>query len=417
MDIILKKRAWYIRYKYLLLGAVVLLLLLTLNIVIMTAPRTILADGRDMDFGVAAVEDFSEYIDVTGIVQPIMNIKVNCREGGYISRIVASSGSLLNEGDTILLIENHDLARNVDEERLVWEKQQMNHRLQQYQMEQKSLTLRRQMLQTEYEMKRLKKSYNLDREEARMGIKSKAQLEVAEDEYLYNLKNTELTLESLKHDSTVNIIQRSLLDNELENSLEKYKRSRKRLNDLTLLSPINGQLGNLNAVPGQRVSAGENIAEINILDDYKVQANLSEYYIDRISEGLPATITYQGVKFPMIISRVVPEVKNQVFCIELTFTGEKPDNARVGKSYNVQIELGRSEKTLVIPRGKFYASNGGRYIFKLNESGGVAELVPIVVGRQNPRHLEIVEGLQEGDRVIVSDYSGFGEAQRLKISY
>lgn len=415
MDIKLEKRAWYIRHKYWLLAGVTALALLALNIKMVIGPRTILVDGEELDYCKATISEFHEYIDVTGIVQPILNIKVNCREGGYISHIVAENGTILEEGDTILVMENPDLIRNIEEERLAWEKLQLNNRLQQYQMEQKSLSLRQQMLQTEYEMKRLDKSHNLDKEEARMGIKSRAQLEVSEDEYNYNLKKTRLTLESLKHDSAVNLIQRSLLDNELENGRDKFIQSRNRLDNLVVRSPMRGQLSYVTAIPGQRVSSGESIAEVNILDNYKVQVNLSEYYVDRISVGLPASVTYQGVKFPMKISRVVPEVKNQTFSVELLFTGEKPENARVGKSYNIQIELGHPEKSLVIDRGKFYNSNGGRYIYRLNESGTVAELTPIVIGRQNPRQFEVLEGLQEGDKVIVSEYSDFNDAERLRI--
>ena len=176
MDIKLEKRAWYIRHKYWLMAGVAALALIALNISLVVGPRTKWADADDLEIAEVTMTDFHEYIDVTGIVQPILNIKVNCREGGYISRIVAGNGVMLDEGDTILVIENPELIRSIEEERLAWEKQQMNHRLQQYQMEQKSLSLRGQMLQAEYEMRRLEKSHNLDIEEARMGIKSKAQL-------------------------------------------------------------------------------------------------------------------------------------------------------------------------------------------------------------------------------------------------
>ena len=151
-----------------------------------------------------------------------------------------------------------------------------------------------------------------------------------------------------------------------------------------------------------------------ILDDYKVKASLSEYYIDRITTGLPASISYQGRKFPMRISRVVPEVKERAFTVELVFTEEKPENARVGKSYRIQIELGKPEKALVIPRGDFYSYSGGRYVYKLNAAGTTAVRTPITIGRQNPKQFEVVEGLEPGDRIILSDYATFGEAERIK---
>ena len=368
-----------------------------------------------MKIAEASNENFREYVDVEGIVQPILNIKVNSREGGSIRSIVAQEGETLDEGDTILLIDNPELMRKIDEERLAWEKLQTNHKLQNFQMEQKSLTLRQQVLQAEYELRRLNKSHELDKEEARMGIKSKAQLEISEEEYRFNLQKTRLTLESLRHDSAVNVIQRSLLDNELESGRKSYLHAVKRIDDLVVRCPAKGQLSYIAATQGQRVATGESIAEINILDDYKVKALLSEYYIDRITPGLSASISYQGKKFPLRIARVVPEIKEKMFTVELLFTDGKPDNARVGKSYRIEIELGKSEKATVVPRGDFYSYSGGRYVYKLNEDGTKAVRTPIVIGRQNPEQFEIVSGLQAGDRIIVSDYVSFGDAEQVII--
>lgn len=414
MDIKLKKRPWYIRNRYYLLGGTALTAFIIFNICTILGPQTKYTDEKEVEVAEAKFEEFGEYVDVEGIVQPILNIKVNSREGGTIKQIVAREGEILDEGDTIIVIDNPELLRNIEEERLAWEKQLTNHRLQNFQMEQKSLTLRQQVLQAEYELSRLNKSHELDKEEASMGIKSKAQLEASEEEYSFNVQKTRLMLECLKHDSAVNIIQRSLLDNELESGRKKFLRATERTADLVVRSPAKGQLSFVAATLGQRISTGESIAEINILDDYKVKASLSEYYIDRITTGLPASISYQGKRYPMRISRVVPEVKERAFTVELVFTEEKPENARVGKSYRIQIELGKPEKALVIPRGDFYSYSGGRYVYKLNAAGTTAVRTPITIGRQNPKQFEVVEGLQAGDRIILSDYATFGEAERIK---
>lgn len=413
MDIKLKKRPWYIRHKnYLLLGITVTAITV-INIVLMAGPDTIVTDSEEMEFATAKTEEFLEYIDVEGVVQPILSIKINSNENGYISQVTADDGAMLEAGDTIALIENPELLREIEEERILWHKQQKNHKLQQYQMEQKSLTLRRQMLQAEHEISRLTKSYMLDKEETQMGIKSKAQLEVSEDEFRYNIEHTRLTLESLRHDSLMNIIQRSLLDNELQESRNKYMRTIERLKKLAVTSPAKGQLSYLAATQGQRVTAGERLAVLNILDNFKLQASLSEYYIDRITTGLSATIIYQDRKFPLKISKVVPEIKERMFNIELVFTDDKPDNAHIGKNYRVQIELGKPEKSLTIPRGKFFNSSAGHYVYRLSESGKTAVRTPIVIGRQNPKQFEIIEGLQDGDKIIISEYGRFGEAERI----
>lgn len=280
-------------------------------------------------------------------------------------------------------------------------------------MEQKSLNLQQQALQTDYDLNRLRKSFALDKEEYRMGIKSKAQLEVSEDEYNYKVKNAHLQRESLRHDSAVTVIRKDLIRNDRERERKKYERACERLGNLVVKAPVAGQLSFVKVTPGQQVASGESIAEIKVLDQYKVHTSLSEYYIDRIITGLPATINYQGRKYPLRITKVVPEVKDRTFDVDLVFTGDMPDNVRVGKSFRVQIELGQPEEALIIPRGNFYQSTGGQWIYKLNATRTKAVRVPLGIGRQNPQQYEITEGLQPGDWVITTGYDTFGEAEEL----
>ena len=178
-------------------------------------------------------------------------------------------------------------------------------------------------------------------------------------------------------------------------------------------SPIVGQLSFVKVTPGQHVAAGENIAEVKVMDQFKIHTSLSEYYIDRVTTGLPAAITYQGKRYPLKISKVIPEVKDRLFEVDLVFTGEMPENVRLGKSFRVQIELGQPEQALVVPRGNFYQQTGGQWIYKVNADKTRAVKVPVTIGRQNPRQYEITEGLQPGDLVIVSGYDTFGEAEEL----
>ena len=149
---------------------------------------------------------------------------------------------------------------------------------------------------------------------------------------------------------------------------KKLKRAEERLEDLIVKAPIGGQLSFVKVTPGQQVASGESIAEIKVLDQYKIHTSLSEYYIDRITTGLPATVNYQGKRYPLKITKVVPEVKDRMFDVDLVFTGEMPENVRVGKSFRVQIELGQPEQAIVIPRGNFYQSTGGQWIYKINSS-------------------------------------------------
>lgn len=413
MDIKLEKKPWYIRYRYYLAGGVVFLAFLIYVIILSAGPRKLRIDAESLQMAEVKNDKFMEYVDVEGLVQPILTIKVNAREAGSVSRIVGEEGNMMKQGDTILVLENLDLLRTIEDQRDEWEKQLITYREKEIEMEQQSLTLQQQALQTDYELEKLRKSFELEKEEYRMGIKSKAQLQVSEDEYRYKEKTARLQRQSLRHDSAVSIIRRDLLLNDRERERKKYERSCQRLNDLVVCAPISGQLSFVSVTPGQQVQSGASIAEIKVLDQFKVHTSLSEYYIDRITTGLPATILYQGKRYPLRITKVVPEVKDRMFDVDLVFTADMPDNVRVGKSFRVQIELGQPEDALVIPRGNFYQATGGQWIYKLNKDKTRAVRVPITIGRQNPQQYEVTDGLQPGDWVITTGYDNFGDAEEL----
>ena len=411
MDFKIEKKPWYIRYRYYLLSGAAFLVFLIYVISLSLGPRTLRVEKDNIMIAEVVDGKFMEYVDVEGLVQPILTIKVNTTESGSVARIVNEEGSMLKQGDTILVLSNPELMREIEDERDNWENQRYSYKDREIEMEQKSLSLKQQTLQAQYEMNRLQKNFGLEKEEYEMGIKSKAQLEVALEEYNYNLQKTALQMESLSHDSVMTVVRKELLRNEMERGQKKYLRSMERMDGLVVRAPIDGQLSYVNATPGQQVASNQNIAEIKVLDQFKIHTQLSEYYIDRISTGLPATINYQGKRYPLKITKVVPEVKDRMFDVDLVFTGEMPDNVRVGKSFRVQIELGQPEEAIVMPRGNFYQATGGQWIFKVN--GDKAVKVPLSIGRQNPQQYEVTSGLKPGDLVIINGYDTFGEAEEL----
>ena len=411
MDFKIEKKPWYIRYRYYLIAGAAFMVFLIYVISLSLGPRKLRIESENIQIAEVKNGKFMEYVDVEGLVQPILTIKVNTREDGSVERIVNEEGATLKKGDTILILSNPELMREIEDQRDEWENKRYSYKEREIEMEQKSLTLKQQALQAQYEMSRLQKNFGLEKEEYQMGIKSKAQLEVSEDEYNYNIQKTALQMESLRHDSAMTVVRKELLRNEMERGQKKYLRSMDRLDGLVVRAPIDGQLSYVNATPGQQVGSNTNIAEIKVLDEFKIHAQLSEYYIDRISTGLPATVNYQGKRYPLKITKVVPEVKDRMFDIDLVFTGEMPENVRVGKSFRVQIELGQPEDAIVVQRGNFYQATGGQWIYKV--VGDKAVRVPLTIGRQNPQQYEIAEGLNPGDKVIVTGYDTFGEAEEL----
>lgn len=413
MDKPIEKKHPVIRYKYSIAGGIAFIALLIYIFVTSSGARRLRVETDSLLIGEVKNDKFMEYVDVEGLVQPILTIQVNSREAGSVDRIVGEEGTMMKKGDTILVLANPDLLRDIEDQRDELEKQIIAYEEAEIEREQKSIALQRQVLQATYELDKLKKKFALDKEEFQMGVQSKAQLEVAEDEYNYNLKSTALQLEALRHDSAAAIIQQQLKENDLAREKKKYARAAERLDKLVVRAPVGGQLSFVKVTPGQQVASNEAIAEIKVLDHFKVHSSVSEYYIDRVTTGLPAAVNYQGRKYPLRITKVVPEVKERMFDVDLVFTADSPDNVRIGKSFRVQIELGQPEDALVMPRGNFFQSTGGQWVYKVSPDGKKATRVNISIGRQNPQQYEITDGLHPGDRVIISGYDTFGDAEEL----
>lgn len=413
MDIPRKPRPWYVKYLYPMLAGIAFLAFATYMIVLSLSPRRLRLDSETCRVADVANAPFREFVDVEGIVQPIQTVQVNALESGFVERIVAEEGTMLQAGDTILILSNPELLRSTFDEQEEWQNSERNYREQEIEMQQKSITLRQLALDAEHQMAALDKSLRQSREEFRMGIKSKAELDVAEEEYRYQLKRTGLQMESLRHDSAATRLKREMLRANREASARKLSRSSGRTAHLVVRATVAGQLSYLGVVLGQQVAAGESVGSIKVLTEYKVRASLSEYYIDRITTGLPAHIQQEAQKYPLRISKVVPEVKDRNFPCDLIFTAEKPTNIRLGKSYRVQIELGKPEKCLVIPRGNFYQHTAGQWIYRLSPDGTTARKTPVKIGRQNPQQYEVLSGLQPGDKVLVSGYENLGDAEVL----
>ena len=404
MDIRIKKKPWYRRYLYHIIGGTLLAALVIYATVMSLEPhKTKLSDTKEV-LGTAEMRDFTEYLDVEGIVQPIMTIQVNTMESGFVERIVAEDGAMLNEGDTILILSNPELLHSIEDENDAWEDSQRRYREQEIEMQQKSIVLRQQALDANYQLTSIENSLKQSREEYRMGIRSKAELDVAEKNYEYQKKKALLQLESLGHDSVSARLMREMAAANREASDKKRARSAARTRNLVVRAPVAGQLSFLAVTLGQQVGAGTKVGEIKIMKQFKIKASLNEFYIDRIANGQPASVRYQEKTYPMRISQVVPEVKEKKFDCSLVFTGEMPENIRIGKSYRVQIELGSKERTLVIPRGDFLSTTGGLWIYKLDADGSRAVKTEIETGRQNPNQIEILSGLKAGDRVIIGEY-------------
>ena len=416
MDIQLPKRPWYIKYRFYLIGGTVLVALIVYAVILQLGPRTLQVEIVDEQIAEVTEGDFLEYIDVNGMVVPSTSMRVNAAESGTVERICCHNGDVLKRGDTILVLSNPKVLEEMAVEQQNYDLQQMQHRQQLVEMQQKSITLRSQALQANFELKKMEQNFELAEEEARMGVKSQAQLKMAKDEYDYNRQRTLLNIESLRQDSVLNVIGRQLIQQQMAMEAQKLGNSNRRRDALVILAPTDGQIGNLNATIGAQVSIGEQVGEIGVLTDYKITARLNEYYIDRVQTGLAATAVLKGHRYAFEVSHTTPQVQDHSFAVELKAQSSHNSTSStqkfsIGQTLRLQIELGKPERRIIIPRGSFYSQTGGQWIMRVEGNGHQARRVPIKLGRQNVEHYEVISGLNAGDRVIINGYENFGDAE------
>ena len=416
MDIKLPPKKWYVKYRIHIVAGMLGVALLVMLIRVSTGPRVMRINSDSVQTATVTSGEFSEYVNADGTLQPIQTIKVYTREGGYVEKVLVQEGAVVHKGDTLMILSDPELMRTIEAEREKWRKQNRTYRTSMIEMDQRRLSLAQNILQTKYELKRLEKEHNLVIEEFKMGIKSKAQLDVADEEYNYKMETVRLQLESRRQDSVLNAIRQEALQDELEEGRRQLLNTEARLNDLVVTAPADGQLSGLSLEPSQRISSGTSIADIKRMDQFRMHLSINEFYIDKIAVGQPATITYEKKSYPMVISNTVPEIKGGSFDVYLVFTDSMPDNARIGKTYQARIEMGGQVQSVIVPKGNFYNFTHGAWVFRLNESHTHAVRVPVSIGRQNPRHFEILEGLNPGDEIIITGYDRIADADEVVLN-
>ena len=416
MDVKLPPKKWYVKYRIHIVAGLLGVGLIIMLIKVSTGPKIIRINSDSVQTATVTNGEFSEYVNADGILQPIQTIKVYTREGGFVDQLLVQDGALVHKGDTLMILSDPDLMRTIESERDKWRKQNRSYRTSMIEMDQRRLSLAQNIMQTKYELKRLEKEHNLALEEYNMGIRSRAQLEVADEEYNYKMETVRLQLESRRQDSVLNAIRQEALQDELAEAQRQLVKTEERLNDLIVTAPADGQLSGLSLEPSQRISAGTAIADIKRMDQFRMRLSINEFYIDKITVGQPATITYDKKTYPMTISSTVPEIKSGSFDIYLVFTDSLPDNARIGKSYQARIEMGGQAQSIIVPKGNFYNYTHGSWVFKVNAQHTHAVRVPVSIGRQNPRHFEILEGLEPGDEIIITGYDRIADADEVVLN-
>lgn len=413
MDIPIVKKKGLKRMHWFIAGLVLLLAFLVYQAFFASHLSSLNMEADKLQIEAVSEGIFHNYITVTGNVEPIATIFLDAREGGRVEEKVLEEGAMVKQGDVILRLSNPDLTLSIlnSEAQLAEKSNFLRNTM--VVMEQEKIQIKRELLNLEFDIKRKERVYGQKLRLFEEKLVSREEFLIAEEDYQFAQRSIELYLERQKQDSIYRKIQVDQMQDNLNNMELNLKLIRQSQESLNVTAPVDGQLSTLEVELGQSISKGGRIGQIHVLSSYKVVARIDEHYIDQVRTGLSAMLDRQGQEFRLKIRKILPEVREGRFAVEMIFTGETPDNMRTGQTYYTRLQLGSPEEAILLPRGNFFQQTGGQWIFVLSPDGKYAEKRMIKIGRQNPKYYELIEGLSPGEKVIVSGYENFGNSERI----
>ena len=357
--------------------------------------------------------EFNDYIRINGQVLPINTVQVSAIEAGMVEEKLVEEGSMVRRGEVVVRLSNTGLNLDIlNSEAQLAEKENLL-RNTQITMQQERLTLRKEKLQLDLDVAQKERKFRQYERLYNENLVSKEEYLVSKEEYAFAVDSRALVIERQLQDS----IYRSTHVEQMEEDLNNIRRNlvmvRQRLENLNVKAPVDGQLGLLDVEIGQYVAGGTRVGQVSVLTDYKIEASIDEHYIDRVRQELDATFDRQDKRYSLQVRKVYPEVRDKQFKTDFVFVGDRPDNIRAGQTYYINLQLGQPVEAVLIPRGTFYQTTGGQWIFVLTADGSKAVRRKISIGRQNPNYYEVTSGLNPGEQVIVSGYDGYGDTEEL----
>lgn len=413
MDIQLEKKKGIQKkhIPYIVGGAVVILLLIW--IIFGNHASTLRVDAASLNIADVTFGKFNDYIRLNGQVQPISVVQLSPEEGGIVQEKVVEEGAHVKKGDVILRLSNSNLDLQIlNAESELAEKQNLL-RNTQVTMQQDKLNNETEKVQLDIDTRRKQRTYLQYKRLYKERLISREEYLQAKEDYEVAQKKHGLITERLVQDSIYRNIQMDQMEDNLQNMRKNVLLIRERKDKLEVRATIDGELGLLDAELGQNITAGQMVGQINDLSDFKIEAMIDEHYIDRVTNGLPATFERQESTFNLKVRKVYPEVREGRFRTDFVFEGKRPDNIRSGQTYYIDLQLGEPTESVLIPKGTFFQVTGGNWIFVVDKEGKKAYRRQIRIGRQNPQYYEVLEGLEKGERVIVSGYESYKDNEVL----
>ncbi|EEI91419.1 efflux transporter, RND family, MFP subunit [Sphingobacterium spiritivorum ATCC 33300] len=415
MDKVIQKKTWTSKRLLMLAGIFLLIFLIGFSVYLIRGKSNLNVKAERLSIQIIKEDTFQEFIPLNGTVLPINSIFLDASVGGRVEEKYVEDGAFLKKGDPIMRLSNTDQELSLVNQETSVLNLLTQSQIAQTNAQQVSINNRNQLADVENGLKEAQRIYQLNKklfEEKAIGSQ---EYQKTVNDYLYQKERMELTRKILQQDS-LSTNQKVKQDRQMyERTQRALELMRKKVDDLVVRAPVDGQLTSFDSEIGQNKNSGERLGQIDVLTGFKVRADVDEHYISRIYNDLQGSINISNKTYTLRVRKVYSQVNNGRFQVDMEFVGEIPQGIRRGQTLQIKLALSDETKALLLSRGGFYQQSGGNWIFKLSEDGSTAYRTDIQLGRQNPEYYEVLKGLKPGDKVITSSYENYDKVQELKI--
>jgi HlyD family secretion protein len=412
MDRVIVKKKWTTQ-RILTLGGVAILVIFVIYQLLGDTKSKLNVETEKISISSVQKGAFQEFIAIDGAVQPIKTYYLDIIESGTVVKKFVEDGRPVEKGDTILKLTNTTLQldfMNRESQLLDLMNQRQTTEVNMRQDEIRNLN---SIADIDYQLKLAERVYERNKQLIGTNMVSQEDFKQSKDNFEYQKKRYELAQRGLSQDIKLREQRIRQLDESVNRMRKNITLSQSTLDNLYIVSPTDGQLSQLRAEIGEAKQVGENIGQIDDLTGFKVRAGIDEHYISKVYPGLNGEFEFNNKTYQLAIKKIYAEVQQGEFQVDLEFVGDAPKGIRRGQTLQIRLQLSDASQAVLIPRGGFYQTTGGNWIFVVNESGGVAERRNLKLGRQNPKFYEVLEGLKPGEKVIVSSYEGYENIEKL----
>jgi len=409
----IEKKKWNTKRIMTIAGIAAVVILVAGSILFTSGKSKLNVDTERITISEITKGPFQEFIPVNGVVMPITTIYLDAIEGGRVEQKFVEDGAEMKKGQPIMKLANTDLELSLANQETAVFNVLTQMQISRDNAQQNTIGKLNQMADVDNALKESERLYKLDKhlyEQKAIGLQ---EFQKAQNDYTYQVRRKKLNLQILSQDTASTKVQAAQMKESYAHMKSTLELMRRKVGDLIVRSPIDGQLTSMDAEVGQNKKQGERLGQIDVLSGYKVRVDIDEHYITRIFNGLMGDFTLGDKTYKLKITKIFTQVTNGRFQVDMQFVGQVPTTIRRGQTLQIRLALSDQIQAVLVPKGGFYQQTGGNWIFKLSEDGKTAYRVDIQLGLQSPDYYQVLQGLKPGDKVVTSGYDNYGDMQEL----